>query len=409
MTKNAPNSITPRNKRVQILRVGTFRDMSNTEHTFSEADLEHHVAAINAQVAAKFEPPLCKGHPAHDDPRFGSVKGAVKEGNKAFVEVDEITPAFASSCRQGEYKYVSPAFYANGGLRHVGVLGAMNPAIKGMDAIAFGEGMFAEADKANGTDGLMVFQEPLDWQSLFGNALQCLVWKIQSFGNVLRGMRDTMIADKGLEAADKAIPDYAVSSLENADDVLKDYKFGEGDASVVDPSKDNSASPPTEAPAANLDSKPSAGDGEAERLRAEVGVLNAKLKERDDAEKTRAFGDRLNQLATEGRLAANMRPHLERIHSSFLALPLDGEGMFGEGESRVKPDDILNALLGSLPKLVEFGEHAPGAPPASIDPQEVAKQITAHIEKAEHDGRTLSFAEAAIEVSNINRSPNNGK
>ena len=172
----APKSVTPRNKRVQILRTGTFKDMSGTEVTFSEADLDRITAKINKQVEGGFEPPICKGHPKHDDPRFGSVQGAVKEGNNAYVIVDELSPTFAEACQRGEYKYCSPALYADGSLRHLGVLGAMNPAIKGMDPVAFGEGMFAEMDKANGTDGIMVFMEPMDWQSLFGNALQRLVW-----------------------------------------------------------------------------------------------------------------------------------------------------------------------------------------------------------------------------------------
>lgn len=402
MTKKAPKSVTPRNKRVQILKTGSFTDMSGTPATFAEADLDRIVGQINAQVQGGFEPPVCKGHPKHDDPRFGSVKGAVKDGGKAYVIVDELSPTFAEECQRGEYKYVSPAFYANGSLRHLGVLGAMNPAIKGMEPIAFGEGMFAEMDAANGTEGLLVFQEPMDWQSMFGNSLQRLVWKIQSMGDVLRGQRNSLIEEKGLEYADKVLPEYAVSNLEKADDVLKEYKFGEGDGDDTDPTPAPPTPPVPPAPAVP-DPQLSTDDAEKEQLRVQLAQAQKLLKDKEQAEKQKAFGEKLDSLAAEGRVTPATRVHLEKIHMAVLALPLDGEGMFGEGDDRRSPEDMLTPLLASLPRVVAFGEHAPPAPPASTDPVQVSQQITAHIASQKAQGRELSFAEASFEVTQINR------
>ncbi len=123
-------------KKVEVLRVGTFRDGSGAEHTFSEQDL----AAIAASYdPSKHEAPVVVGHPADNAPAFGWVKRAFAEGKSLFLELKDMVPEFVEACRQGIYKKRSIALYPDRTLRHIGFLGGMPPVVKGLRDIQFAD------------------------------------------------------------------------------------------------------------------------------------------------------------------------------------------------------------------------------------------------------------------------------
>lgn len=94
------------------------------------------------------EPPITVGHPEDNSPAFGWVKAIkkvtqkVKDGSKVNVLVakfKDVVPEFAQAVRHGLYKKRSASFYPDGRLRHVGFLGGMPPAVKGLADLKFGE------------------------------------------------------------------------------------------------------------------------------------------------------------------------------------------------------------------------------------------------------------------------------
>jgi hypothetical protein len=102
-----------------------------------DALIETAIAKFNA---AAHEPPVVIGHPADNAPAYGWVEGLKKQGNLLLAKFKQVHPDFADMIKNGLFKKRSAAFYPDGTLRHVGFLGAMPPAVKGLSDVAFAEG-----------------------------------------------------------------------------------------------------------------------------------------------------------------------------------------------------------------------------------------------------------------------------
>lgn len=106
---------------------------------------EHDGDALIDKALAKFdpsshEPPIVIGHPVHNLPAFGWVKGLKKSGNFLYAKFKDVVPEFEDLVKRGLFKKRSASFYPDGGLRHVGFLGAVAPAVKGLTDLQFNEG-----------------------------------------------------------------------------------------------------------------------------------------------------------------------------------------------------------------------------------------------------------------------------
>lgn len=133
-------------QRIHILRAGTHTDANGVNLTFTEADLAASAAAYRPEL---HEAPFVVGHPKDDGPAYGWAQSLAAKGRDLFVTPAQVNAEFAEQVEAGAYKKVSAAFYgpthprnpAPGVwyLRHVGFLGAMPPAIKGLRAVAFAE------------------------------------------------------------------------------------------------------------------------------------------------------------------------------------------------------------------------------------------------------------------------------
>lgn len=131
---------------IEIFRAGTHQDANGQILTIAPQDL--------AQIAQSYTParhhaPVVIGHPQDNAPAYGWVNKLFVEGDSLMAEIDptaELTDLF----RRGLYKKISASFYLPTAdinpdkpgfyLRHIGVLGAMPPAIKGMIDPIFNDG-----------------------------------------------------------------------------------------------------------------------------------------------------------------------------------------------------------------------------------------------------------------------------
>lgn len=182
---------------VEVFRAGTHVDSRGVECTFATADLDQIV--VNG---AKFGPaPAVLGHPKHNDPAYGW--GTFKrEGEILFAKFADVHPAFEAGVKSGAYRNRSIRVRKDpvNGWRadHVGWLGAAPPAIDGLKPVEFA------ADQAD----LHEFSaEAPAWDT--GYALA-------DVATVLRGLRDHLIATVGIEAADAAVPDWRITSINDA-------------------------------------------------------------------------------------------------------------------------------------------------------------------------------------------------
>ncbi len=125
---------------IEIFKGGRQTDSRGNEHD-GDKIIE---TAVKTFDPSYHEPPLVVGHPKDNDPAFGwveSLKTVDDNGTKVLMaKLKDVAPAFEETSRSGLYKKRSASFYADGRLRHVGVLGAMPPAVKGLADLRFNAG-----------------------------------------------------------------------------------------------------------------------------------------------------------------------------------------------------------------------------------------------------------------------------
>lgn len=132
---------------IHIFKAGTHTSVAGDTIAFSESDV---TASINAYDPAIHEAPLVIGHPTLDAPAYGWVKSLAAADDGMIATPDQVNADFAEMHKQGAFKKVSASFYPPTSasnpvpgvwyLRHVGFLGAMPPAIKGLRNPEFAEG-----------------------------------------------------------------------------------------------------------------------------------------------------------------------------------------------------------------------------------------------------------------------------
>jgi len=132
---------------IEIFRPGRHIDDAGVARDFTDEDVRRMAEVYNP---GQREAPLCVGHPEHDLPAYGYVKGlSVNAAGRLAMDTHQVPPQFSELVRTGAYKKRSAAFYppthpnnpAPGAwyLRHVAFLGAQPPAIAGLADIQFGD------------------------------------------------------------------------------------------------------------------------------------------------------------------------------------------------------------------------------------------------------------------------------
>lgn len=123
----------PRSTWIPIARTGTFTDSSGTPQTFTEADL---AAIATAYTPKQRDAPLVFGHPTTNAPAFGWVKKLKAEGGKLLAQFALVPGEVRDLVAKGHYRHVSMSLMPDRvTLRHVGLLGAAQPAIDGLGSV----------------------------------------------------------------------------------------------------------------------------------------------------------------------------------------------------------------------------------------------------------------------------------
>lgn len=126
---------------IAIFKTGTHTDGAGQTRTWTEQDLDRIVAQFKP---AEHEPPVVIGHPSTDAPAFGWVADVKREGALLYARLKDLVPEFVDLLKAGRFKKRSIALYPDLTLRHVGFLGAMPPAVKGLPDAQFAAGTFSE-------------------------------------------------------------------------------------------------------------------------------------------------------------------------------------------------------------------------------------------------------------------------
>ncbi len=349
--------------------------MEGVSATLSAADLQAIATAYNPAV---HEAPLTIGHPTHDAPAYGWVKG-LSFADGALMADTEQSAELGELVGKGHYKKISASFYTPGApgnptpgawaLRHVGFLGAQPPGIKGLKAVSFAER----------EDGVVTF----------GDA----GYINMSMARILRSLRDFFIADKGLEVADRVLPDWQINSITEMSQrsVIEQQEDPEPMLSFADPKQTTQEKTFMKTP---------------EQLQAELDASQAEVTALKTAEAKRladaghagnvSFAD---ALVAAAKWPADAKDVLVATLDS-LVRPADVVS-FGEGDA-VKPlAEVLREKLLAMPPAVSFAEFAGAGSGGNgeMSAEATAKKAVAYQNEQAAKGNKVNTAEAVSHVS----------
>ncbi|MFA5825836.1 MAG: hypothetical protein WC825_07675 [Gallionellaceae bacterium] len=375
-------------KPIHIFAAGKRTASDGSVYEFTEAMLAATAAAYDPKL---HEAPFVKGHPKNDDPAFGWAASLVASAGALLAVPRQVEPVFAEDVKAGRWKKRSAAFYAPTHpsnpvpgvyyLKHIGFLGALPPAVKGLP-----DAEFSEAE-----EGLLMFAEDI-------GVAEFAEWDDVDNANLWRRLRDWFIGEKGLEVADQIVPAYLVKSLEQgAQDELREAQQESNAAVGV---------------TAQFSEKGSEMSAEKEArllaLEAENKALKDKQVEFAEAEKKRKAGalhtENVNfaeGLIKEGKLL----PVDKDLTVATLDFMSAQEQVleFGEGDAKKSLLDAHKAKLLASPKLVEFSELAGGkGAVSSLDVEDASALAAKAVEFQEaeaKDGRTINIAQAVQHIS----------
>ena len=389
---------------IEIFRAGQHTAMSGEQIGFSEADLSAAAAAYDPSL---HEAPVVVGHPQHDAPAYGWVKGLQHDGGSLSAHLDQVATAFAEAVREGRYKKVSASFYKPDSasnpkpgayyLRHVGFLGAQPPAVKGLSPIELGE--------AGDETVTVEFGEVAGWK----------------LGDLFRSMRNWMLEQFGTDAADAAMPEHLVTGVQ--EDAAADAPgfietqpkenavTGQAGNRESDLARREAEVKRREAEFAERERqrrtqpKESAVTGQAGNHESEIARREAELKQREAefAERERQHR-RQEREAQLDALVADGRPlPCDKARLLSFMDSLDGQDavQFAEGETRDPNKFLLDEVLGKLPKRVDYSERAPAdqEDAATDDASSLAREAVAYQEKQRQAGVAITVSQAVAEIS----------
>jgi len=125
---------------IEVFRTGTWTDSSGKEKTWTEEDLD---TIISKYDPANHEAPIVIGHPKDNAPAYGWVESLKRDGAILSAKIKPTVNEFVDWVKQGLYKKISISLYGDNTLRHVGFLGGVAPAVKGLSIPEFSNNEFS--------------------------------------------------------------------------------------------------------------------------------------------------------------------------------------------------------------------------------------------------------------------------
>lgn len=391
-------------KPFRIFRVGTHTDSSGASTSFTREDM---AAAVKAYNEGDWRAPLVCGHPKGNAPAYGWVGklSLTDTGDVMVDDLDKLNPDFAELMKSGAYRNRSASWYSPDHpsnptpgvwqLRHLGMLGAQPPALKGLGDVEFHD-----------QDGQTVefADTESDWSlsNMWGTVTR-----------LARTIRESIIADKGIEEADKVIPSWQIEEA-----VAEQARLQER-ARAAESNAVPSYSETTPNPTSNEEQTTMTPE-EIQALKDKAAKL-----EKDNAELTTrattaegqvsSFQEQQAKAAREGALAqakldlqplvtaGKLLPAQVAVAADFM-VGLDDQTAtfeFGEGDAAKKftQRKAFLELLQAGSKQVDYSELTPGdAAPISMSGDELGTKAREYAEAMGRKGIVITSTQAVNDV-----------
>ncbi|RXS99025.1 peptidase [Acinetobacter junii] len=313
-------------KPIKIFRVGNHTDMSGVTRNYTREMLSECVAAYSPEV---HEAPFVLGHPKHDDPALGWADHLeLDDDGILWAYPKKVDAEFAENVNAEKHNKVSSSFYlpdsANNPtpgklyLRHVGFLGAMPPAVKGLGSVKFAED----------EQGVVEFGD----------------WGFELAADLFRKWRDYLIDDLGQEKADLIAPNWMIESLrEYANASPKDVE-----AAFSEHYKPSNSVPQPEETKTPREIE----------LEQQLAQANAAMAAKENAEKEASFSEFVESLVAGGKMPPKLKAGAIELlkaagqQDQQVVNFAEGEVSFSEGIQ-----SFLNQVFDS--PIVNFSEKNP--------------------------------------------------
>lgn len=299
---------------IPVFKTGTHTDSKGNTRTWTEADIDKIASSYDTGT---HEAPVVIGHPVDNAPAYGWVEGLKREGQILYAKFKGLVPEFVQMVKKGLFKKRSISLNQDLTLNHIGWLGAMPPAVKGLPDVAF-------SDKGSLT---------IEYEEREEDKTMSFIEKLK---NLLKA--------EGVDVADINTKNFSEEEAKRKVETFiqqQTVEFSEKVASFEAAKKKHD-----------------------EELKAKEDAVKARedaLKNEEAAAKKKAVASFCEGLKKESRLIPAMEKLGMGITNFMEAIAsIETTIEFSEGDKKVKqtPLEFMQLFLSSLPKQIEFGEVA---------------------------------------------------
>lgn len=360
-----------------VLIPGTHTAMDGRSITVTASDC--------VDMASHYDPTLCEapfvlGHPKLTAPAYGWAKRFEMRDGMLWAEPKQVNKGFAEAFNSGAIKKRSLAFWLPNSPgnpkpghyypRHVGFLGAVHPAVKGLPDV-----QFAHFDEYTGDDAPVEFA--MDW------------FDPDLLPELFSGLRDYLIEKEGVGRANVILPDYRLNRLTelmkrefNPDPVMY--------AEETDVEKENT---PADAPAEFAEREAALAERENTLVAREKALRESEEKARRDA-----IAEFAGELVSDGRILPRQKNAVVEVLSGLSCEPV----AFSDGSNTISetPEALLREILSTKPAVVEFAEKSPtgDAPVEFADAGALALAASEYQTEQAAKGNFISVTDAVNHV-----------
>ena len=214
---------------IEVFKVGEQTDSSGKTTNYTSETLDIIANKYNEKIAnsKSFEVPLVIGHPKVDDPAFAWIGKLERKGESLFAELKDFSIETKQMIKNGLFRKVSIALYPDLMLRHIGLLGATAPAVKGLQNLNFdGKMEYAEFAESN-----LDYSLSEDINENFKEVRSKLLSKIEEMEKVIANMELENAIKKVIEDNKHT----SLSDLDFLDDDLKGKYLEEFSENIIKP------------------------------------------------------------------------------------------------------------------------------------------------------------------------------
>jgi hypothetical protein len=336
---------------IAVFKTGKHTDMKGQVQQWTDADLDR---IISAYDPAKHEAPAVIGHPKNNDPAFGWVKKLSRIGGTLYAEFDQLNPDFLDMLKAGSFKKRSISLYPDMTLKHVGFLGAVPPAVKGLPDYQF-------ADDEN--DIVIEFSSSIKEKKQM---------EMKEFFEALKFWKEATTVETPAPALP---PVQAVQIAPVMKELPAAVSFSEADME-----------------AAKKQAAEDAAKAERAKVMAEFAETNRELQHKAHIT---ALNAEVDQLILAGKAVPAWKK--AGIVEFMAGLDAETEYQYSEDEDGKKNQAAwFRGFLANLPKVIEFSELAKSK--TGLNPGDSAARMASLVDKKRTDNQGMSYAEALLSV-----------